>query len=157
MLYGDTGRLLVRALFWEMSTTSRRKSIPPLYTLKVQSAHGLPSMYSIYMDSVDEYDAAMKVVGTMKAWRSLCEARWFRIGCKEHGHEGLIQWRKDMEARDKSTAKKQLQEKADAGNVAAMTKIYNMNPKGLDKRLKKKLPDITPSKVSDITARMEGK
>ena len=157
MLYDDHGRFLVRAIFWELSTPERRLEVPPLYTLKVSPQHGLPSAYSMYMDSTDEYEAAMKICGTMKAWRALCRSNWFMTGFKEHGHEGLHQWRQDMEARDKSLAKQQLQAKADEGNVAAMTKLYNIAPKKPDSRLKKIEEERTPSKVVDLTERMKGK
>jgi len=157
MLYDNNGRLLVRAIFYELSTPERRANIPPVYTLKVESSQGLPSAYQIYMNSTDEYEAAQKLVGNMKAWRALCKATWFMNGFSEHGHEGLHQWRKDMEARDKSLAKVQLLEKAEGGNVAAMTKLYNMTPKKPDSRLRQKLPSTTPSKVVDLTERMKGK
>ncbi len=157
MIYDDNNRFLVRAIFWELSTPERREVIPPLYTLKVESAHGLPSAYQIYMDSVDEYEAGMKIAGNMKNWRALCKSTWFMIGYSEHGHEGLRQWRKDMEARDKSLAKIQLKEKAEGGNVAAMTKLYNMSPNKTDNRLKKKEEKVAPSKVTDIMDRMKGK
>jgi len=156
MLYDDHGRFLVRAIFWELSTPERRTNIKPLYTLKVEPCNGLPSAYQIYMESVDEYDAAIKIVGNMKNWRTLIEkpGSWFMMGWKEHGHIGLVNWRKDMEARDKSRAKALLIEKAAEGNVAAMTKLYNITPKKVDNRLKKEQEKVTPSKVSDITARM---
>jgi len=157
MLYDDNGRFLSRAIFWELSTPERREAIPPVYTLKVEPSHGLPSAYQMYMDSVDEYEAALKICGTMKAWRALCKSNWFMLGYTEHGHEGLVQWRKDMEARDKSAAKKLLQQKAEEGNVAAMTKLYNITPKKPDNRLKKQAEKVTPSKVVDLTERMKGK
>jgi len=157
MLYDDNGRLLVRAIFWELSPPERRERLTPLYTLKVEDSFGLPSAYKIYMDSVDEHDAAIRLLGNMKAWRALCRSTWFMTGYTEHGHEGLHQWRKDTEARDKSLAKKQLLEKAENGNVAAMTKLYNITPKKPDSRLKAKLPTVTPSKVVDLTTRMKGK
>lgn len=136
-MYSNEGRFLVRAIFWELSDSERRLQYPPLYTLKVEDAHGLPSAYRIYMNSIDEYDAAIKLVGNMKNWRQLENASWFMNGIPEMGHEGLKQWRKDMEARDKSIAKAQLQDKALEGNVAAMTKLYNISPKKADGRLKK--------------------
>jgi Mor family transcriptional regulator len=59
-----------------------------------------------------------------------------------------------MEARDKSQAKAMLIEKAEGGNVAAMTKLYNISPKKIDNRLKKELAEVTPSNISEITERM---
>lgn len=156
MIYDDSGRFLVRAIFWELSNPERRLTIPPLYTLKMDTSHGLPSAYKIYMSCVDEYEAGIKIAGNMKNWRSLCGAHWFMVGDPNHSHEGLAQWRKDMEDRDKSAAKIQLQAKAEAGNVAAMTKLYNISPKKPDSRLKRKHPSTTTSKVVDLTERMKG-
>lgn len=157
MIYDNAGRFLVRAIFWEMSNPERRITIPPLYTIKVEPCNGLPSAYQIYMESVDEHEAAIKLVGNMKNWRALCLSKWFIEGWKEHGHEGLAVWRDDMEARDKSEAKAMLMDKAGQGNVAAMTKLYNMSAKKADKRVKKFLEDVTPSNISEITERMEKK
>jgi len=157
MLFDNNGRFLVRAIFWELSPPERRTEIPPLYTLKVTSAHGLPSAYEMYMDSTDEYEAGIKIAGSLKAWRSLCNARWFMEGYPEHGHEGLKQWRLDMEARDKCAAKKLLQKKAEEGNVAAMTKLYNISPKKPDGRVKEVKQNQSPSKIVDIAERMKGK
>jgi len=154
MMYDDNGRFLVRAIFWELSNPERRTNLKPLYTLKVEPCNGLPSAYQIYMESVDEYEAAIKLVGNIKNWRLLCNSSWFVTGWKEHGHEGLTQWRKDMEARDKSRAKAMLMEKAEGGNVAAMTKLYNITPKKADNRLKKELAAVTPSNISEIAERM---
>ena len=109
------------------------------------------------MNSVDEYEAGIKIAGNSRHWRSLCNSNFFMLGAKEHGHDGLVQWRADMEARDKSIAKSQLLNKAEEGNVAAMTKLYNITPKKPDNRLKRDLPKVTPSNISDITARMNKK
>lgn len=149
-MYSKEGVFMVRGIFWELSTPERRITYPPLYTLKVEDAHGLPSAYKIYMSCVDEYEAAMRIAGNMKNWRQLCSADWFMNGAVEHGHEGLKRWRLDMEARDKSLAKSQLIEKAEEGNVAAMTKLYNINPKKPDGRIKDKAKKPTTSKVVDI-------
>ena len=44
-------------------------------------------MYEIYMSSIDEYDAAIKIAGSMKAWRSLCSSAWFLKPYEKHGHD----------------------------------------------------------------------
>lgn len=156
-MYSDEGKFLVRAIFWEMSNPERRETYPPMYTLKVEESHGLPSAYQIYMNSIDEYDAAIKIAGNMANWRKLERADWFLNGVPEVGHEGLAQWRRDMELRDKSIAKAQLQDKALEGNVAAMTKLYNISPKKPDRRLKDKKGkvDSTVSKVVDIAKNLK--
>ena len=154
MLYDDNGRLLTRAIFWELSFPERRAKFPPLYTLGVVPAHGLPSAYQIYMSCVDEYEAGIKLMGNMKAWRQLCSCDWFMNGDPRTGHEGLVQWRKDMEARDKSIAKQQLKVRAEKGSVPAMVKLYNITP-AQAKAVKKKVQENPQdNKVVDILKRM---
>lgn len=151
VLYDEQGRFLVRGIFWELSNPDRRQVYPPSYTLKVEDAHGLPSAYNLYMNSVDEYEAAIKIAGNMNNWRKLCNCAWFMEGMVEYGHDGLRQWRLDMEARDKSIAKKQLQEKALEGSVQAMTKLYNIGEKKiLPKKPVSKLKQKSESNVLDL-------
>ena len=54
-------------------------------------------------------------------------------------------------------AKEQLKRKAEEGNVAAMTKLYNMSPKSKDKRVKVVVKEDNTDKIVDIEARMKGK
>jgi hypothetical protein len=94
------------------------------------------SMYQVYMDSVDEYDAAMRIVGSQRHWRKLCTIKWFTDGVDMFSHEGLNQWREDMRARDESLAKAKLMELADKGNANAASKLMDKakvvnTPKGV--------------------------
>lgn len=119
MLYGTNGKFLSRKIFFEKSTPDSRETYPPLYTLKLREHNGLPSAYEIYMSCVDEYEAAIKLVGNMKNWRELEGAAWFMDGCAITGHEGLKSWRADMQARDASLAKELLIEQTKEGNTTA--------------------------------------
>lgn len=98
------------------------------YTLKnedvIKDGNHYVSMYQVYMNSIDEYDAALKIVGSMQHWRKLCNLEWFREGIPQFSFDGLEQWRKDMEARDKMKAKKLLIESAENGNVTAQKALY---------------------------------
>ena len=153
-MYDSLNRFMVRGIFKEMATSD---DYEPTYTLKLEDYKGLPSAYKIYMSSVDEYDAAIKLVGNMRNWRKLCDCAWFMQGVPEVGHEGLEQWRKDMEMRDKSRSKAQLQDKALEGNVAAMTKLYNIGGVVNDGRIKKAKPAKkgNASKVVDIAKKIK--
>ncbi len=77
----------------------------PLYTLKDFEFKGYPSAYLVYMSSVDEYDAAMRLVGSMSHWRSLLKLDWFMRGIITQDFSGVTQWREDMKLRDLSEAK----------------------------------------------------
>lgn len=157
MLYDDNGRLLTRAIFWELSNPERREKFPPLYMLGVNPGHGLPSAYQIYMSCVDEYEAAHTLMGNMKAWRNLCNCDWFMNGEPRTGHEGLKQWRLDMEARDKSLAKQQLKVKAEEGSVQAMVKMYNITPAEAKKIKQKVQKSPEDTQVVSILERMKGR
>lgn len=150
---GKNGKFMTRQIFLEMSDADKREEYPPVFTLKMEEYKGLPSAYEVYMSSVDEYDAAIKITGSMKNWRLLCSAAWFMEGAPEIGHEGLVQWRKDMQERDRSIAKRQLAEAAAAGNVTAMKTLYT------SKTIKGKTPTKSQvkredSKVVNLTNRM---
>jgi len=81
----------------------------PLYTLKDVESKGYPSAYLVYMTSVDEYDAAIRLVGSMSHWRSLLKLDWFLRGIVTQEFSGLLQWREDMSLRDLSRAKQIIQ------------------------------------------------
>lgn len=124
-------------LFAESISYNSKQKYTPLYTLREQEKDGLPSAYQIYMHSVDETDAALKLVGSLSHWRRLCGLKWFMEGAQEMGHEGLLQWREDMRARDATTAKSQLLDQAATGNVAAARKLYDEATKNKVGRPKK--------------------
>ena len=118
-LYAPNGVFAIRKMFRELSTPAMRKKYPPIFTLKPFEYKGLPSAYQTYMTSVDEYDAALKIVPNMKTWDQLKEASWFLNGDLAHSFEGLKAWREHMKQRDASAAKAALHEKMDAGDVTA--------------------------------------
>lgn len=121
------GALKTELLFQETIKPDRLDNYQPMYTLKEQDTE-LPSAYRIFMSSVDEYDAAMNILGSMRHWRRLCGLKWFMDGIPTVGFDGLKSWRKDMEMRDKSAAKKQLMEKASEGNVTAQRTLFFTDP-----------------------------
>ena len=61
----------------------------PIYSMRDTEYNELPSAYLIYMHSIDEYDAATKLVGSLKHWRKLLAATWFMEGNPLKGFEGL--------------------------------------------------------------------
>lgn len=133
-LLGPTRIQYTKALFYE-----HEPSTAP-YTMctrdKERDDREVISAYRIYMESVDEYDAAMRIVGSLEHWRKLCSLKWFMDGIPGRA-EGLKQWRKDMKARDASTAKKLLMAKASEGNVQAARYLHEVstkNAKGKDSK-----------------------
>ena len=121
--YDRRGALKTELLFQETIKADRLENYSPMFTLKEQDTD-LPSAYKIYMQSADEYEAAMKLLGSMRHWRRLCGLKWFLDGIPMSGFDGLKSWRKDMELRDRSKSKKQLMEAAEAGVVSAQRALY---------------------------------
>lgn len=127
ILLDRQGRQRTRSLFAEaiQSSVKEKGELVPLYTLKNRDDKGLPSAYLIYMSSIDEFDAALKLVGTLTHWRKLCDAKWFLSG--ENGLDGLEQWRLDMAMRDQSMAKAQLIKTCGKGDSSSARKLLDMS------------------------------
>lgn len=133
------------SLFVETIQGHVAKKYEPLYSLRDYDHKGYPSAYQIYMDSVDEYEAAMTLLGSMTHWRKLCSLKWFIEGRPECQFDGLASWRLDLEARDHSTAKKTLIEEAENGSVAAARAL-------LDKKVNVKIKTKKTKKLDDAGA-----
>lgn len=139
------GAMKTEALFYETISPSSMKSYKPLYTLKEETKKGLPSAYQIYMQSVDEYDAAMKLVGSMAHWEKLLRCKWFTDGV-ETVFRGVNSWREDMKKRDVSLAKRVLMEKANDGDISAAKALHAIQEtkqaKGRPNKVKQEEPAI---------------
>jgi hypothetical protein len=109
-----------------LEATDNVESYAPLYSLRDHDGNGLPSAYLIYMTSTDEYDAATKLVGSMRHWRKLLNATWFMEGNPSKGFEGLNQWRLDMADRDASQGKSALIKQMKKGDTSAARKLLDM-------------------------------
>lgn len=125
VLKDNRGAAKTQSLFLEKQPYKLRKKYPPLYSLTEEEREGLPSAYQIYMHSTDEYEAAMKLVGSMRHWRKLCVLEWFMEGIKEKLFEGLNQWREDMRMRDASEAKSHLRKAAKKGDTSSARKLLD--------------------------------
>ncbi len=143
-LIDSRGISRTESLFTEVVQPTSREKYPPLYSLKEGGRDGLPAAYHVYMNSVDETDAALKLVGSMSHWRKLCRLKWFNNGRPEHGFDGLESWRADMAARDASESKRVLLEECNKNNVSAARALDN-----LSKAANKKV--VRPRKNTDVT------
>lgn len=149
--YDRRGALKTELLFQETIKADRLENYSPMFTLKEQDT-GLPSAYKIYMSSTDEYEAAMKLLGSMRHWRRLCGLKWFMEGIPMSGFDGLRSWRRDMELRDKSKSKRQLMDAAEAGVVSAQRAIY-LSDTAAAKRLtksEKRVDQTEKDRISNI-------
>ncbi len=125
VLKDGRGVIKTQSLFLEAQSYKLREKYPPLYSLTEEERGGLPSAYQIYMACVDEYEAAMKLVGSLRHWRRLCGLDWFMDGIPEKMFEGLTQWREDMNLRDASRSRRQLQKAASNGDVSSARKLLD--------------------------------
>lgn len=120
---GDKNIKRTQGLFAEFQTSD--DTAP--YTFKEFDVHkdGVTyvSFSAVYLDSADEYEAAMRLVGSWKHWQKLCGLKWFNEGLPQFNWEGIESLRSTMLARDKSLARKKLIEAAEAGNVTAAKSI----------------------------------
>lgn len=124
----------------------------PLYTLNEGERDGCMSMYRIYMNSVDETDAAIKLVGNLRHWRKFLAAGWFMNGILAWGFEGLKSWRADMEARDFSLAKGVLLASCSKGDIASAKKLLDEYKKPVRMQAKKR--QIGTKKDKDVEGKV---
>lgn len=144
VLIGRNNVLLTAALFVERADQwadikAQRKAEgkwdhEPIYTLGEHEVEGVLSAYQIYMNSVDEFDAALKLVGSVFHWQELCKKDWFL--------EQVNQWREHMALRDFSLAKMTTLQEAATGDGAAARHLLNfshkvINPPPLKPKAKK--------------------
>jgi len=110
-------------LFTGLNTMEEK--YPSMYALSEKERNGFPSAYLIYMNSIDETDAAIKIVGSLKHWRKLCKLKWFMNGDVTISFDGILNWRLDMAARDITLAKMILINSAKKGNVPAAKRLLD--------------------------------
>jgi len=85
-------------------------------------------LYDIFINSVDEYDFAIKAFGSKAHLDKLKELKWFNegwAGCATF--RGYAAWLEDMQERDRSLAKQVLVTRAKEGDVSAAKKLADMN------------------------------
>jgi hypothetical protein len=126
VLIAANGQMRTASLFAETIQGGSKENYTPVYSLRDTADRGLLSAYLVYMTSIDEYDAATKLVGSLRHWRKLLECTWFIEGDKTKGFDGLEQWRQDMQDRDASAGKRALLQQAQRGDTSAARKVLDM-------------------------------
>lgn len=154
-LKAKNGIQLTQGLFYEFN------NVDAPFTLRAEdytSGRGntYTSVSKIYMESVDEYDAAMKILGSWEHWEKLCNLKWFTEGYTTSTgmvYGGLNNWRNQMKLRDESLAKSQLIDQVKMGNTAAIRYLHEVSTKTKAGRPKKA---TAPKEVVDIGKLMQG-
>lgn len=138
----DTAGRYRTNIFCEFNKT-RHDDYPPLYTMREAPWKGLPSAYQIYMLSDNEYEAAMKLVGSWHHWQRLLKSKPFTNGLEDGGQwVGLEAWREEKEIKDKAQAYNQLKSSAQQGNVQAQKMIFDGRTTVASKRGRPSKEDI---------------
>lgn len=86
------------------------------------------TLYSVFINAVDEYDFAIKAFGSKAHLNKLKEISWFMNGwpgCLSF--QGYTAWLEDMAERDLSLGKEVLIARAKEGDVSAAKKLVDMN------------------------------
>jgi len=131
-MYRDTkGGWRTKTLFVEMCGPETREKYNPPFTLNEidveKRGKTYKSMYKLYMEAADEFDFVSSILGSTMHWKSLQKSKWFFGGFR--GHYGVEKWREDMRARDESLAKKVLMTAAQAGDISAAKKLFDVSKK----------------------------
>jgi hypothetical protein len=160
--YKSTGKFLSSAMFKEMHDhRGGYEEYTPIYTLKTQDIPdlGLESAYKIYMESADEYEAALKICPTYADWDKMANSSWFVKPNPHRGHIGLEAWREHMRLRDASLAKNQLIEQTQDGNVTAAKALLQETKvkKGAGRPVKKAEPAGQLALVKDFKQKQEAR
>ena len=154
-LTGKNGVRLTQELFYEHNKPdapfSMRDANDSEGNYVSRSGKKYRSVPFIFRGSVDEYDAAMKILGSWEHWQKLCGLKWFVEGnVNNNGVSGLATWREEMRLRDESRAKSILMEQADGGNVTAARYLHETSRKGKVGRPEKTKAKKAVSSVSSI-------
>lgn len=159
LLRDKQGRMRTRSLFFEaFDYRSKDSGLKPLYTLAEDTKHGLPSFWKIYMECSTEYEAAIKLVGSIRHWDTLLNANWFLNPTLRdtNGHYvlGLEKWREYKEQKDLAFARATLIRLAKEGNVAAAKALYGEAQPAIKKTTvrKKEADEVAPAMDSEDQA-----
>lgn len=130
MYLESNGQFRTDSLFVErLAKRHKAAGTKPVYCLSErQDKKDLQRLYDIFINSIDEYDFAVKAFGSKAHLDKLKTIKWFTEGwngCLTF--RGYNEWLEDMQQRDMSTAKKALMDKTLDGDVSAAKKIADMN------------------------------
>lgn len=115
------------------------------FTMKPHEWKGFPSAYQIIHYADSEYDAAMKVVGSLEIWDQLRESKLIEYG-RENVCLGISHAMEAQERRIEAEQIKNLTEASRAGNVTAMKELKAIR----NKQKKKKKPLKSNNNVSPL-------
>ena len=78
ILIDQLGVMRTETLFYDMSDNARREKYSTLYSMRKDNHYGCISAYQVYMSAIDEYDAAMRLVESMRHWKKALQSQVVR-------------------------------------------------------------------------------
>lgn len=119
----ESGTRLTRGLFFEQTLTDKSSVV---YTLKNEDHEGYPSLYRLYIESVDrdptEYHFATTYLDGWDHWEMLLECTWFKPYASR--------WRREARIRRSAFYLNQIARIAKSGSREALTASRYMLEEG---------------------------
>lgn len=116
---------LRKDLVLEISKRGRKRAV---YTMRPYDYNDLISLPRVYLECADEYEFASKVFGSYANFEVYLQNPRFVKGPHEddrhQSYQGLSDWRREKDLKDKSAAKKLLWSSAKRGSVAAQKLLF---------------------------------
>ena len=153
-LKGSNGVMFTQGLFYEFN------NVDAPFTLRNEDyvsrkGNTYKSFAQVYREAVDEYDAAMALLGSWAHWQKLCKESWFLTGeVNGSTFSGLNDWREEKEKANESAAKRVLLDAVADGDVQAAkyldSKVAKKESTKSAGRPEKKVPTKVVSNVSSL-------
>ncbi len=125
-----------------------KEKLSPIYTIN-EKADSLPSAHEIYMNSLTEYEAAMKLVGTWKYWKGMIKSS-VRI------RKLVNDWREEKLLIDQNRARELMWQAAQKGNAsAARFLLESKKEEAVQKKVQKQLDEKDANEIDVIRGSIE--
>jgi len=114
----------------------------PLYTVAYEDGE-LPSARKVYMDSVNEYEAAVQLTPSWEYWQGMLRL------CVKIRRE-VDKWREEKYQKDQAEARRLLWAAAQKGNVSAQRILYEARKEEKAQQQRAKLEEHVSMKETDM-------
>lgn len=118
------GKFRLESLFLE----TNKSDLVELYTLEPFKKNGLPSLHVLYMETINEYDFAMKAFNnSFEQFKKLCLQDWFMVGTDDF--IGFNAWKEEKRLKLDADLRYSLEAAKAEGNITAIKELNAMNNK----------------------------
>lgn len=117
---------VIHEIWKRNNNNTRRELVKPFFTMRDYEFRDYVSLKQIYMNSVDEFDCAMKAFGSWDFWLYLCKNPAFLNGTQLRAQwTGILNWREEKRLMEQNAAKKIIIDLAAKGNFAAAKMLFD--------------------------------